>query len=69
VIDYGQQNVENTFLKFNIDPSQTTLPSIKTQPVQPISYQKLSSQYNGVYLYSYSEDTYNFQSFIKNRLD
>jgi hypothetical protein len=66
VIDYGQQSVENTFLKFNTDPSQTTLPSIKNQPAQPTFYKKLSSQYNGVYLYSYSQDTYDFQSLIKN---
>jgi hypothetical protein len=48
-----------------MNPSNTLLPSIKSQPAQPTNYKKLSSSYNGVNLYSYSQDTYNLQNMIQ----
>ena len=64
IIDYGQNSIESSYLKFSMNPSATGLPSIQSLTPKPINFAKLSSSYNGVDLYSYSDDTYQFQKTV-----
>lgn len=54
MIDYGQQSLENSYVKFAIDPTQTSFASINTQPTQATSYTQLTSNSNAINLYNYS---------------
>ena len=55
VIDYGSNSIESSYLKFNINPKLTKFTSIWGLNQQKINYLKLSSSFNGVDLYSYTE--------------
>ena len=64
IIDYEGSNLESTFLQFNIQPSSTGLTSITHLTTQNNLHLKIDSEKSGVYLFSYDQETYNFQSLI-----
>ena len=64
VIDYGQYNIEDSQLKFNIRPDQTNFTALRDLSSQTDLLMKLNSQSNGFYLYDYPADTYKTQSLI-----
>lgn len=61
VIDYDGSHIQDTFVRFSIDTSNTSLPSIQSLPPKPQSFARLDSEQSVVPLYSYSEDLYQFQ--------
>jgi hypothetical protein len=63
-IDYGLNNIENAYIKFAMDPSQTIIPQINTKTPQPAVFHLIDSRTNGVNLYSYSSNIYEMQKTI-----
>jgi hypothetical protein len=63
-VDYGQANLENSFLQFNLQTDQTNLASIGHMTPQNSLFLRLSSQGSGMYFYNYDEQTYSFQSLL-----
>jgi hypothetical protein len=63
-VDYGQANLENSFLQFNLQTDQTNLASIGHMTSQNSLFLRLSSQGSGMYFYNYDEQTYAFQSLL-----
>lgn len=52
-------------MKFKVSPNNTNISSISYLPDQNDAYLKLSSNGNGVDLYGYSSDLYDFQSTVQ----
>lgn len=63
-IDYDGSNMEGSFLQFNIQPSSTGVASITHLTTQNNLHLKVDSEKSGVYLFSYSQDVYSFQSLV-----
>lgn len=63
-IDYGLQNIENAYIKFAMDPSQTSLTQINTKPPQLSVFHYIDSGTNGVNLYNYSPDIYAMKNMV-----
>lgn len=64
VYDYGNASIENSEIQFSINPNATELRSIHWLAHQSANFAKLSSFNNGVDLYSYTEETYQFQKSV-----
>ncbi len=64
VINYGANNLEGAHLNFNIDPSMTNLTAIQGLTIQNNLKVKLSSEASPVYLFDYSQETYDFQNLV-----
>ena len=64
VYDYGNASIENSEIRFSINPNATGLASIHSLAHQSANFAKLSSSNNGVDMYSYTEETYQFQKSV-----
>ena len=64
-INYGQESLENTFLRFNVSPNNTNIPSIGALPAHNNLHLKLSSDKSGVLLLNYTPELYDFQALIQ----
>lgn len=64
VIDYGANSIEDSYLTFNIDPTLTSLTAIQGLDVQSNLMIKISSEDSPVYLFDYTEETYDFQNLV-----
>jgi hypothetical protein len=64
VIDYGANNLEDSYLTFTIDPTMTSLTAIQGLSIQNNLMVKISSENSPVYLFDYSQETYDFQNLV-----
>ena len=64
VINYGANNIEDSYLTFTIDPTMTSLSAIQGLSVQNNLTVKISSENSPVYLFDYSHETYDFQNLV-----
>jgi hypothetical protein len=53
IFDYGQQNLENSVIQFNLDINATNLTSLKHFPLKAENRVPVFSNKNAVYLYGY----------------
>jgi hypothetical protein len=63
-IDYGQNNLEGSELKFNINPGATNLHSLQSLSVQNNLALKIEGKGTGMYLFGYDESMYSTQTAI-----
>jgi hypothetical protein len=63
-IDYGQNNLEGSELKFNINPAATNLQSLQSLSVQNNLVLKIEGKDTGMYLFGYDDSMYSAQSAI-----
>jgi hypothetical protein len=66
VIDYGINNLEGSYLKFNLNPLNTNLSALKYASIQNNLFLPVDNSQTGVYLYGYTEDIYAAQAAINN---
>ena len=64
VIDYGQNNIEGSYLQFNILPSNTNLLALQNLSHQTNLTVRINSEQTGVYLFDYGQDVYEFQNLL-----
>lgn len=63
-IDYGQNNLEGSELKFNINPGATNLQSLQLLSVKNNLALKIEGKGTGMYLFGYDDSMYSTQSAI-----
>jgi hypothetical protein len=63
-IDYGQNNLEGSELKFNINPGATNLHSLQSHSVQNNLALKIEGKGTGMHLFGYDDSMYSTQSAI-----
>jgi hypothetical protein len=66
VIDYGQKNLEGSYLKFNLNPLNTNLSALKYASIQNNVLLAIDNSQTGVYLYGYTEEIYAAQAAVTN---
>ena len=64
VIDYGANNLEDSYLTFTIDPTMSSLTAIQRLSIQSNLKVKINSENLPVYLFDYGQETYDFQNMM-----
>lgn len=64
LINYGDNNLEGSYIHFNVVPSQTGLSALQNTPIQNNVLIPLNSTGNGFYMYDYPPSAYETQSLV-----